>query len=92
MLTTISRFLATGVVVALVLAIFAKIAPIGMLQMFLACLGWALAYFGDELAPLLGVTSTSSASRYVDPVIRAIGWLFLFSASGLFLARALRIW
>jgi hypothetical protein len=92
MLTTIGRFVATGLVVALTVGIFAKIAPIGIGQMFLACVGWSLAYFGDELAPLVGVTSTSSSSRYVDPVIRTIGWLFLLSASGLFLARILRIW
>ena len=92
MITTIGRFVATGLVVALALAIVAKIAPIGIGQMFLACVGWALAFFGDELAPLVGVTSTSSSSRYVDPVIRSIGWLFLLSASGLFLARILRIW
>ena len=50
--------------------------------MFLACVGWALAYFGDELAPLVGVTSTSSSSRYVDPVIRTIGWSFLLVVFG----------
>ena len=92
MLTAIGRFAATGLVVALTLGIFAKIAPIGIWQMFLVCVGWALAYFGDELAPLIGVTSTSSSSRCVDPVIRTIGWLFLLSVSGLFLARILRIW
>lgn len=91
MLTTIGRFAATGLVVALTLGIFTNIAPIGIGQMFLACVGWSLAYFGDELASLVGVTSTSSSSRYVDPVIRTIGWLFLLSASALFLARVLRM-
>ena len=89
---TIGRVLATGIVVALGLGIFANIASIGIWQMFLACVGWALAYFGDELAPLVGVTSTPSTSQYIEPVIRSIGWLFLLAASGLFIARILRIW
>jgi hypothetical protein len=92
MITTIGRVLATGIVVALGLGIFANIAPIGIWQMSLACVGWALAYFGDELAPLVGVTSTPSTSHLIEPVIRSIGWLFLLAASGLFIARVFRIW
>ena len=92
MITTIGRVLATGIVVALGVGIFANFAPIGLGQMFLACVGWALAYFGDELAPLVGVTATPSTSHYIEPVIRSIGWIFLLAASGLFVARVVRIW
>ena len=77
MITTIGRVLATGVVVALGFGIFANLAPIGIWQMFMACVGWALAYFSDELAPLVGVPSSPSTSQYIEPVIRGIGWLFL---------------
>jgi len=92
MITTIGRVLATGVVVALGFGIVANLAPIGIWQMFMACVGWALAYFGDELAPLVGVTSSPSTSQYIEPVIRGIGWLFLLLAFGLFLVRMQRIW
>jgi hypothetical protein len=92
MVATIGRVLATGIVVALGFGIVAGVAPIGIGQMLMACLGWALAYFGDDLAPLIGVTTTPSTSQYVEPVIRGIGWLFLLAAFGLFVARTSRIW
>ena len=92
MFTSISRILATGIVVFLGICIVANYAFVGIWQMLLACAGWALAYFGDELAPLVGVTSSPSGSRYVEPVIRCIGWLFLLAAIGLVVVRIPGIW
>ena len=92
MVTTIGRLLATAIVVLLGVCIVANVAFVGIWQMLLACVGWALAYFGDELAPIVGITSTPSTSHYVEPVIRTVGWLFLLAASGLVFARVFRLW
>jgi uncharacterized membrane protein len=92
MITTIGRVLATGLIVALGFCVFANLAPISVWQMLLACVGWALAYFGDELAPLVGATSSPSTTQYVEPVIRGIGWVLLLAAFGLFVIRMQRLW
>ena len=92
MVTTFGRILATGLIVALGFGVYARTAPFAILQMFMDCVGWALAYFGDELAPVLRITSTPSTARYVEPVIRSIGWLFLLVAAGPFVASNLRLW
>ena len=91
MATIIGRILATVIVVALALCTFAKLAPIGLLQVLVVCFGWALAYFGDELAPLLGVTTTSSTYQYVEPVVRGIGWFLLLVVLALYIARVIRL-
>jgi hypothetical protein len=91
MITTMSRILATVVVVALGLCVVVNTAPVGIWQMLLVCVGWALAYFGDELAPLVGITSTPATSPYVEPVVRGIGWLLLLAASGVYIGHILRI-
>jgi len=87
MVTTISRILATGIVVFLGIWIVTDFALFGIGQLFMVCVGWALAYFGDDIAPLLGVTTSPSATRFVEPVVRGIGWLLLLVALGLFVAR-----
>lgn len=92
MVTTIARVLATGIVVAMGMGIVAGLAPVGVGQILQACVGWALAYFGDDLAPLVGVSTTPSTSNYVEPVIRGIGWLLLLAAFGLFVVRTSRLW
>jgi hypothetical protein len=92
MVTTIGRVLATTVVAALGVCIFAKLAPIGAGQMLLICFAWALAYFGDEVAPLIGVTTSSSTSQYIDPVIRGIGWALLLVVLSLHALRVARWW
>lgn len=74
------------------IGILVGLAPIGIGQMLLACAGWALAYFGDDLAPLVGVKTSPSTSHYVEPIIRGIGWLLLLAALGLFVARTSRLW
>lgn len=84
--------LATGLVVTLGYGNLADLAPISVWQMLMACVGWALAYFGAELAPLIGVPSSPSTAHHVEPVIRGIGWLFLLVALGLFVVRMERIW
>jgi hypothetical protein len=92
MVATISRVLATGIFAAMGIGILVGLAPIGIGQMLLACAGWALAYFGDDLAPLVGVKTSPSTSHYVEPIIRGIGWLLLLAALGLFVARTSRLW
>jgi hypothetical protein len=92
MVATIARVLATAIVVAMGIGIVAGLAPVGVGQILLACAGWALAYFGDDLAPLVGVATTPSTSHYVEPIIRGIGWLLLLAALGLFVVRAARLW
>ena len=92
MITTIGHVLATSIAAALLIGVFVGAAPIGVGQLLMVLLGWTLAYFGDEVAPLIGVTSTSSSAQYVEPVIRAIGWLLLLVALGLDIARMARIW
>lgn len=92
MITTFSRALASVIALALVVGVFANIAPIPWWQALLACVGWGLAYFGDELAPVIRLESTPSTSRYIEPVVRGIGWLFLLLAAGLYCARVARIW
>lgn len=91
MATTISRILATGVVVFLGLWIVTDFALFGIWQLFMTCVGWALAFFGDEVAPLLGITPSPSTARYVDPVVRSLGLLLLLAALGLFVTRNLPI-
>jgi hypothetical protein len=91
MFTTISRILATGIVVFLGYYIVIDFAFFGIWQMFMVCVGWAFAYFGDEIAPLLGVTPSPSTARYVEPVVRSIGWVFLLVALGSFVTRNWRV-
>jgi hypothetical protein len=92
MLTTIGRALATIIAVALLVSSFTPMSPSPVLQVLLVCAGWALAYFGDDLAPLVGLQSSPSASHYVEPVVRGIGWLLLLAAFGFLFARGLRFW
>ena len=92
MLLSGSRVLATVLFAVMGVGILAGLAPIGLGQMFLACAGWSLAYFGDDLAPLVGVKTSSSTSHYVEPIIRGIGWLLLLAALGLFVVRTSRLW
>ena len=89
---TIVRGLATVLVLAILSGVISKIAPIPLWQGLLMCAGWALVYFGDELAPILGLESTPATAQYIDPIVRGIGWLFLLVAFGLYCARALHIW
>jgi hypothetical protein len=91
MATTISRILATGVVVFLGLWIVTDFVLFGIWQLLMICFGWALAYFGDDVAPLLGITPSPSTARYVDPVVRSLGLLLLLVALGLFVSRNWRI-
>jgi hypothetical protein len=88
----INRLLATGVLFAMLVPVVAKLAPIDPAQVVLALFGWGLAYFGDEVAPLIGIDASSSSVRFIDPVIRTIGWLLLLSGSGLLWARVIRLW
>ena len=92
MITTIGRVLATVIAVAIGVGVFAGVAPIGGGQVLLVVFGWALAYFGDEVAPLIGVSSTPSTAQYVEPIIRGIGWLLLLAVSALYVARMTRFW
>jgi hypothetical protein len=91
MVTTFGRILATGIVVFLGIYIVADFALFGIWQLFMICVGWVLAYFGNEIAPLLGVTPSPSTAKYVEPVLRSIGWLLLLVALGLFGTRNWRI-
>jgi len=88
----INRLLATGVLIAMLVPVATKLAPIDPAQVVLALFGWGLAYFGDEVAPLIGIDASSSSVRFLDPVIRTIGWLLLLSGSGLLWARVIRLW
>ena len=92
MIELAGRVLASVIAIATLVGVFATLAPIPMWQACLVCVGWGLAYFGDELAPLINLESTPSTSRYIDPVVRTIGWLFLLAAFGLYGARVLRLW
>jgi len=92
MILMIARVAATGIAAAMGIGILAGLAPVGAGQILLACAGWALACFGDELAPLVGVTTTSSTPRYVEPIVRGSGWLLLLTALGLFVVRTSRLW
>ena len=85
------RVLATVIALAVGFGILAGAAPIGVGQLLLVGFGWALAYFGDEMAPLIGITSSPSTSQYVEPIIRAIGWLLLLAACALYVARIFRM-
>jgi hypothetical protein len=76
----------------MLLAVVAKLAPINVGQALLGILGWFLAFFGDEVAPLIGIDASSPSVRFVDPIIKTIGWLFLASATGLLVARVIRLW
>ena len=93
MITTISRFLATAITLALALGGLAVLGPITITvgMVLLACAGWALAYFGDDLAPIFGLESRPATSPYIDRLVRGVGWLFLLAAFGLFLARVLGV-
>jgi len=51
-----------------------------------AILGWFLAFYGEEVAPLLNIQVTSSSADLVAPVIRAIGWLLLFGTVAIVVA------
>jgi hypothetical protein len=82
----VGQILATIVLIAL--AFVSRHAPIGLLLLVVAFLEWALAFFGDELSPFIGVHSTPEAAPYVSPVVRGIGWLFLLATSALAIARA----
>ncbi len=48
--------------------------------------GWFLAFYGDEVGPLLNVKSDSSTTELVAPFIRSIGWVFLAASGGLAIA------
>ena len=88
----VNRLLATGVLIAMLVPVIATLAPIDPAQVVLALFGWGLAYYGDEVAPLIGIDASSSSVRFIDPVIRTIGWLLLLSGSGLLWARVIRLW
>ena len=92
MLSVAGRVLASALAVLMALGILFKVAPISTWQALLACVGWGLAYFGDDLAPVIGLQTSPSTSRYIEPVVRGIGWLFLVSAFGLYCARVFRLW
>ena len=38
---------------------------------------WGFATYGDELADMLGLSSSFSASKYTGPFVLGLGWLFL---------------
>ena len=92
MIAMVSRAVASAMALALAVGVFAQIAPIPWWQALMACVGWGLAYFGDDLAPAIGLNSTPSTSRYIDPFVRGIGWLFLLVAFGFYVARVLHEW
>jgi hypothetical protein len=92
MAVAISRILATGVAAFIGIWIVTDFALFGIWQLFMVCVGWALAYFGDEFAPLLGVAPSTATTAYVEPIVRAIGWLLLLVALGLFVTRTWNVW
>jgi len=65
----VNRLLATGVLIAMLVPVIATLAPIDPAQVVLALFGWGLAYYGDEVAPLIGIDASSSSVRFIDPVI-----------------------
>ena len=91
MITSIGRFLVAAIVLALALGVV-TLAPTIIAQALLACAGLALAYFGGELAPMVGLGSIAGTSSYVDPLVRGIGWILLLATVGLFLARVTGVW
>lgn len=86
MAAVVGRILATIVLIAL--AFVSRYAPIGLLLLVVAFVGWALAFFGDELSPFIGVHSTPGTAQYVGSVVRGIGWFFLLATFAFAVARA----
>jgi hypothetical protein len=86
MATIIGRVLATAMLIGL--AFLSRRAPISIGQLLLALFGWALAFFGDELSPAIGVHSTPDTAPYVGTVVRGVGWLFLIATFTLVSVRA----
>jgi len=86
MAAVVGRILATIVLIAL--AFVSRHAPIGLLLLVVAFLGWALAFFGEELSPFIGVHSTPGTAPYVGSAVRGIGWLFLLATFAFAIARA----
>ena len=88
----LSRVLSTTVLISIIAAVLSNRAPMGRGHIFMALLGWGLVYYGGDLAPVIGLEATSTSARYVEPVVRAIGWFFLLVAFGLLAMRVLRYW
>ena len=85
MWTQANRILATLTLVLVVAMIFATgRGPKELITV--AILGWFLAFYGEEVAPLLNIQVTSSSADLVAPIIRAIGWLFLFGCCAIAVA------
>lgn len=57
-----------------------------MQRIIVALLGWLLAYYGEEVTPLLSVEANSSDADLVAPVVRTIGWLFLGASRAIVVA------
>lgn len=92
----IGRGLATVIAVALTLCIMIGLAPTSyrgtVWQVVLIWFAWALAYFGDEVAPLVGVTTNSSTPDAVDSIIRALGWFLMGVTVAVYVAQAAHLW
>lgn len=55
MIELAGRVLASVIAMATLVGFVANLAPIPIWQGCLVCVGWGLAYFGDELAPIINL-------------------------------------
>jgi hypothetical protein len=82
-----NQFLVSFIVVSVLVGGFVLRKPIAAGELLVAIFGWSLAYFGSEMAALIRVRSTSASDQYIDPIIRALGWIFVLVVLALFVTR-----
>jgi hypothetical protein len=85
-----NRIIVTLVLVSIVVGIFSSHAPMQIAivkvskgVLLPALFGWALVFFGAEIAPLLNIHNPFESNDFIDPIIRMIGWVFVLGALGL---------
>jgi len=83
-----NRLIVTLLLISILFGVLELRVPMGGGVILMALFGWWLAFFGAEMAPLLGIRRDSGSDQYIEPFIQVIGWVFIFVVLGLFVALA----